>query len=56
MTYVMAFSFVFQPYTWHIRAEPSVEYNGHLIPSRIPLSALISGDFQQAHQVRILLC
>ncbi len=36
-------SFVFDPYTWNVGENPYTDYNGHLIPSRIPMSALISG-------------
>lgn len=36
--------FVFQPYTWWIGPESYVEYGDNLIPSRIPLAALIDGQ------------
>lgn len=34
---------MFEPYTWHKGPESFVDFQGHLIPSRIPLSALIDG-------------
>ncbi|KAK2463845.1 hypothetical protein APHAL10511_004150 [Amanita phalloides] len=36
-------SFVFYNYTWDMDGPDYADYNGHLIPSRIPLTALISG-------------
>ena len=35
---------VFEPYTWDPFQKPFSTYNGSLIPSRIPLSALIDGE------------
>lgn len=37
------FRFVFDNYTWARDGPEHVEYNGKLIPARIPLSAIISG-------------
>jgi len=37
------FRFVFDNYTWARDGPEYVEYNGKLIPARIPLSAIISG-------------
>lgn len=36
-------SFVFDDYTWNPDGSLFSDYNGHLIPSRIPLTALLSG-------------
>lgn len=36
-------SFVFDNYTWNKDGGEYSEYNGHLIPSRIPLSTMIAG-------------
>ncbi|EMD32587.1 hypothetical protein CERSUDRAFT_161539 [Gelatoporia subvermispora B] len=36
-------SFVFDNYTWNRDGSDYTDFNGHLIPSRIPFSALISG-------------
>lgn len=37
------FRFVFDNYTWALDGPELVEYNGKLIPARIPLSAILSG-------------
>ena len=39
------FRFVFDNFTWALDGPEYVEYNGKLIPARIPLSAIISGVF-----------
>jgi len=36
-------SFVFDDYTWAVDGTPYSHFNGKLIPSRIPLTALIDG-------------
>lgn len=36
-------SFVFDDYTWNPDGSVFTDYNGHLIPSRIPLTALLGG-------------
>ncbi|PFH46474.1 hypothetical protein AMATHDRAFT_43580 [Amanita thiersii Skay4041] len=41
--YYVKRSFVFYNYTWNMDGPDFSEYNGHPIPSRIPLSAIISG-------------
>ncbi|TDL26368.1 hypothetical protein BD410DRAFT_836268 [Rickenella mellea] len=42
-------AFVFDPYTWNPDPlQNYTEYNGHLIPSRIPLNALVSGPLAGA--------
>ncbi|KAH8119774.1 hypothetical protein DFH11DRAFT_1685277 [Phellopilus nigrolimitatus] len=43
MAYLSNRAYVFEPYTWHKGPEPFIDYNGHLIPSRIPLAALVQG-------------
>ncbi|KAI5118047.1 hypothetical protein M0805_005895 [Coniferiporia weirii] len=43
VAYLSNRAYVFEPYTWHKGPEPFVDYNGHLIPSRIPLAALVQG-------------
>lgn len=40
---LVACSFVFDNYTWSLDGTLYSDYNGKLIPSQIPLSALISG-------------
>lgn len=42
LTYYSGRSFVFDNYTWS-RDGPYSEFNGHLIPSQIPMTAFISG-------------
>ena len=37
--------FVFYNYTWELDGPDYSTYNGHLIPARIPLTAIISGAF-----------
>ena len=37
--------FVFYNYTWELDNPDYSTYNGHLIPARIPLTAIISGTF-----------
>ena len=37
--------FVFYNYTWDLEGPDYSTYNGHLIPARIPISAIISGTF-----------
>lgn len=37
-------SFVFDNYTWNRDGGDYTRYNGKLIPSRIPLSAFLSGE------------
>ncbi|KAH8094678.1 hypothetical protein BXZ70DRAFT_896563 [Cristinia sonorae] len=36
-------SFVFYPYTWNLDGSNSSQYGDHLIPSRIPLTAILAG-------------
>lgn len=36
-------SFVFDDYTWAVDGTPYSDLNGEIIPSRIPLTALIDG-------------
>ncbi|KAH9947084.1 hypothetical protein B0H21DRAFT_740272 [Amylocystis lapponica] len=43
LAYSSGRSFVFDNYTWNREGPDYTDYNGHLIPSRIPLSALITG-------------
>ncbi|THH11621.1 hypothetical protein EW145_g565 [Phellinidium pouzarii] len=44
LAYISNRSFVFDAYVWDDKTEePFVQYNGNLIPSRIPLSAFIAG-------------
>ncbi|KAN0088728.1 hypothetical protein V8E55_005785 [Tylopilus felleus] len=47
LNYVLAYatnrSFVFDDYTWAVDGTPYSHYNGKLIPSRIPLNAIIQG-------------
>lgn len=40
------FRFVFDTYIWnYVPEEPYTDYNGKLIPSRIPLTAFMSGVY-----------
>lgn len=49
------FRFVFKPYTWHAGSEPYVQYrDGNLIPSRIPLAALMAGSLPTFRNCRHL--
>jgi hypothetical protein len=53
-------SFVFNNFTWERDALDYSTFNGKLIPSRIPLSAIISGTFPMntipTHTKAVLLC
>jgi hypothetical protein len=44
----MTCSFVFDDYTWNPDGSIFTDYNGHLIPSRIPLTALLGGKYNVA--------
>ena len=35
--------FVYNNYTWNRDGSDYTDYNGHLIPSRIPIAALLQG-------------
>src|SRR6266550_2898286 len=37
--------FVFYNYTWDLTSPDYSTYNGHVVPARIPLSAIIAGTF-----------
>lgn len=41
----LSFRFVFDNFTWERDGPEFTEYNGKLIPSRIPLSTMISGQW-----------
>ncbi|OCH92998.1 hypothetical protein OBBRIDRAFT_790721 [Obba rivulosa] len=43
LAYKSGRAFVFDNYTWNHDGSDYTNFNGHLIPSRVPLSALISG-------------
>ena len=49
----LSFSYVFDDYSWDRDGPAYSKFNGKLIPSRIPLSAIISGEEQacRLHEV-----